>query len=155
MSRSGEHSALTGYSKRPRSVWRASGSATSIGEAGPVSLVPHRDRLVEILRNRPRQNVDAIVVTDGQRILGLGDQGRRRTGYPDRQALALQRDGGSDPARTLPIVLDVGTDNHERLADPEYIGWRHERIDGEDHFDFVERFVKAVEQELPGTLMQW
>jgi Malic enzyme, N-terminal domain len=52
-------------------------------------------------------------------------------------------------------VLDVGTDNHERLADPEYIGWRHERIDGEDHFDFVERFVKAVEQELPGTLMQW
>ena len=52
-------------------------------------------------------------------------------------------------------MLDVGTDNRERLADPEYIGWRHERIDGEDHFDFVERFVKAVEQELPGTLMQW
>jgi len=52
-------------------------------------------------------------------------------------------------------VLDVGTDNHERLADPEYIGWRHERIDGEDYFDFAERFVKAVEQELPGTLLQW
>ena len=141
-------------STRPRSVWRASGSATSIGGAGACfSRTPQPSGGDPPQPAAPGCRCDRCHgrPTDPRAWRSR----RRRTGYPDRQALALQRDGGSDPARTLPIVLDVGTDNHERLADPEYIGWRHERIDGEDHFDFVERFVKAVEQELPGTLMQW
>src|SRR5258707_641594 len=63
--------------------------------------------------------------------------------------------GGIHPERTLPIVLDVGTNNAERLQDPEYLGWRHERITGHAYFDFVDQFVQAVKQELPGTCLQW
>jgi malate dehydrogenase (oxaloacetate-decarboxylating) len=116
---------------------------------------PQRDRLAEILANRPHAKVDAIVVTDGERILGLGDQGVGGMGIPIGKLSLYTAIGGIHPARTLPVVLDVGTNNAERLDDPEYIGWRHERISGDDYFDFVERFVAAVEQELPGTLLQW
>jgi malate dehydrogenase (oxaloacetate-decarboxylating) len=63
--------------------------------------------------------------------------------------------GGIRPERTLPIVLDVGTNNAERLKDPEYLGWRHERITGRAYFDFVDQFVQAVRQELPRTCLQW
>src|SRR5207245_755647 len=63
--------------------------------------------------------------------------------------------GGIRPERTLPIVLDVGTNNAERLKDPEYLGWRHERVTGQAYFDFVDQFVQAVKQELPNTCLQW
>jgi malate dehydrogenase (oxaloacetate-decarboxylating) len=63
--------------------------------------------------------------------------------------------GGIHPSRTLPIILDVGTNNQERLNDPEYLGWRHERITGQEYLDFADRFVQAVKQELPNTCLQW
>jgi malate dehydrogenase (oxaloacetate-decarboxylating) len=116
---------------------------------------PHQDRLAQILRNRPRREVDAIVVTDGERILGLGDQGAGGLGIPIGKLSLYSAIGGIHPARTLPVVLDAGTSNRQLLDDPEYIGWRHERITGDAYFDFVDRFVQAVEQELPGTLLQW
>jgi malate dehydrogenase (oxaloacetate-decarboxylating) len=116
---------------------------------------PDRERLSEILRNRPHQDVDVIVVTDGQRILGIGDQGIGGMGIPIGKLSLYTALGGIDPARTLPIILDVGTDSPELLADPLYLGWRHERIDGDDYYAFVEQFVAAVEAELPGTLLQW
>jgi malate dehydrogenase (oxaloacetate-decarboxylating) len=63
--------------------------------------------------------------------------------------------GGVPPEQTLPVILDVGTNNQERLSDPEYLGWRHERITGDAYDDFIDRFVQAVKQELPDTLLQW
>src|SRR5271166_3905796 len=107
---------------------------------------PHRDDIRTLLRNRPNREVDVIVVTDGERIRGMG--------IPIGISLYTLV-GGIHPSRTLPVVLDVGTNNPERRDDPEYIGWRHERMIGQAYFDFVERFVQAVQAELPTTLLQW
>ena len=116
---------------------------------------PLRDSIPALLRNRPSPNVDVIVVTDGERILGIGDQGAGGLGIPIGKLSLYTLIGGIRPERTLPIVLDVGTNNAERLKDPEYLGWRHERITGQAYFDFVDQFVQAVKQELPGTCLQW
>jgi malate dehydrogenase (oxaloacetate-decarboxylating) len=116
---------------------------------------PLRDSIPALLRNRPDADVDVIVVTDGERILGIGDQGAGGLGIPIGKLSLYTLIGGIHPARTLPIVLDVGTNNPERLRDPEYLGWRHERVAGEAYFDFVDRFVQAVKQELPETCLQW
>jgi len=114
-----------------------------------------RDCLAEVISNRPQRDVDVIVVTDGQRILGLGDQGIGGMGIPIGKLSLYSLIGGIDPARTLPIVLDVGTDNVELLDDPHYLGWRHRRIDDDDYYAFIDKFVAAVHQELPNVLLQW
>ena len=116
---------------------------------------PLRDSIPELFRNRPNPEVDVIVVTDGERILGIGDQGAGGLGIPIGKLSLYTLIGGIRPERTLPIVLDVGTNNKERLNDPEYLGWRHERITGQPYFDFVDQFVQAVKQELPKTCLQW
>ena len=116
---------------------------------------PDRDRIGEILRNRPRREVNVIVVTDGQRVLGLGDQGIGGMGIPIGKLSLYTALGGIDPARTLPVLLDVGTNNAELLDDPMYLGWRHDRVDGAAYDDFIHRFVQAVRAELPGVLLQW
>ena len=116
---------------------------------------PRRDSIGTLLRNRPNPNVDVIVVTDGERILGIGDQGAGGLGIPIGKLSLYTLIGGIRPERTLPIVLDVGTNNQERLNDPEYLGWRHERITGQDYFDFIDQFVQAVKQEFPETCLQW
>src|SRR6202047_1751698 len=97
---------------------------------------PLRDSIPAILRNRPNKDVDVIVVTDGERILGIGDQGAGGLGIPIGKLSLYSLIGGIHPARTLPIVLDVGTNNTERLKDPEYLGWGHERIPGQAYYDF-------------------
>jgi malate dehydrogenase (oxaloacetate-decarboxylating) len=116
---------------------------------------PLRDRIPELLRNRPNREVDVIVVTDGERILGIGDQGVGGLGIPIGKLSLYVLIGGIHPARTLPIVLDAGTNNPELLRAPEYLGWRHERVTGVEYDGFVDRFVKAVRKELPGTCLQW
>jgi malate dehydrogenase (oxaloacetate-decarboxylating) len=116
---------------------------------------PLRDSIPQLLRNRPNKDVDVIVVTDGERILGIGDQGAGGLGIPIGKLSLYTLIGGIRPERTLPIVLDVGTNNAERLKDPEYLGWRHERVTGQAYFDFVDQFVQAVKQELPETCLQW
>lgn len=116
---------------------------------------PLRDQIPTILRNRQNQEVDVIVVTDGERILGIGDQGVGGLGIPIGKLSLYTLIGGIAPSRTLPIVLDVGTNNQELLKDPEYLGWRHERITGKEYDDFIDHFVQAVKQELPNTCLQW
>jgi malate dehydrogenase (oxaloacetate-decarboxylating) len=116
---------------------------------------PLRDSILALLRNRPNPEVDVIVVTDGERILGIGDQGAGGLGIPIGKLSLYTLIGGIHPERTLPIVLDVGTNNAERLRDPEYLGWRHERVTGEAYFDFIDQFVQAVKQEFPVTCLQW
>ena len=116
---------------------------------------PLRDAIRELLRNRPYAEVDVIVVTDGERILGIGDQGVGGLGIPIGKLSLYTLIGGIHPARTLPIVLDVGTNNEERLRDKQYFGWRHERVTGRSYFDFVDQFVQAVKEEMPGTCLQW
>jgi malate dehydrogenase (oxaloacetate-decarboxylating) len=122
---------------------------------GLIISYPLRDAIPKILRNRPNRAVDVIVVTDGERILGLGDQGVGGLGIPIGKLSLYTLIGGIHPSRTLQIILDVGTNNQERLNDPEYLGWRHERVMGHEYLDFVDRFVKAVKQELPQTCLQW
>jgi malate dehydrogenase (oxaloacetate-decarboxylating) len=122
---------------------------------GLIVSYPLRDSIAQILRNRPNPEVDVIVVTDGERILGLGDQGVGGLGIPIGKLSLYSLIGGIHPSRTLPIILDVGTNNQERLNDPEYLGWRHERVRGQEYLDFVHRFVLAVKQELPQTCLQW
>src|SRR6266850_7602860 len=116
---------------------------------------PLRDSIPQLLRNRPNKDIDVIVVTDGERILGIGDQGAGGLGISIGKLSLYTGIGGIRPERTLPIVLDVGTNNTERLNDPEYLGWRHERITGQAYYDFVDQFVQAVKQELPRTCLQW
>ncbi|MEM8976987.1 MAG: NAD-dependent malic enzyme [Pseudomonadota bacterium] len=122
---------------------------------GLIISYPERDRIDEILSNAIRPSVEAIVVTDGERILGLGDQGAGGMGIPIGKLSLYTAAGGVNPRVTLPAVLDVGTNNRERLEDPLYIGWRHERITGDDYFDFVDLFVQAVKRKWPDVLLQF
>jgi malate dehydrogenase (oxaloacetate-decarboxylating) len=116
---------------------------------------PLRQSIRELLRNRPYREVDVIVVTDGERILGIGDQGVGGMGIPIGKLSLYTLIGGIHPTRTLPILLDCGTNNEERLQDPEYLGWHHRRVQGDAYFEFIDQFVEAVKEELPGTLIQW
>ena len=122
---------------------------------GLIISYPLRDNIRRLLQNRPNDDVSVIVVTDGERILGIGDQGVGGLGIPIGKLSLYTLIGGVPPAQTLPVILDVGTNNVERLADPEYLGWRHERITGDSYDDFVDRFVQALKEELPHTLLQW
>ncbi len=116
---------------------------------------PHRDNIKEILGHPRYDRVEVIVVSDGERILGLGDQGAGGMGIPIGKLSLYTACAGIDPATTLPILLDVGTGNQERLADPLYVGWKHERVRGADYDAFVESFVSAVEARWPHVLLQW
>ncbi|WP_051229279.1 NAD-dependent malic enzyme [Paludibacterium yongneupense] len=117
--------------------------------------IPHKDLIRKILANPRFDNVEAIVVTDGERILGLGDQGAGGMGIPIGKLALYSGVGGLHPATTLPITLDVGTDNQERLADPLYIGWRHERVRGDEYDAFIDEFIRAVKERWPHVLLQW
>ena len=117
--------------------------------------IPHKDAIARILGHPRYDNVEAIVVSDGERILGLGDQGAGGMGIPIGKLSLYTACAGLHPSTTLPIILDVGTDNKEHLADPLYIGWQHERVRGAEYDELVETFVAAVRERWPHVLLHW
>ena len=116
---------------------------------------PNKDRITQILSHPRYDGIRCIVVSDGERILGLGDQGAGGMGIPIGKMALYTALGGIHPEHCLPILLDVGTDNEDRLKSPIYIGWRHHRVRGQEYDDFVETFVSAVKARWPHVLLQW
>ncbi|TMO56761.1 NAD-dependent malic enzyme [Pseudoalteromonas phenolica] len=114
-----------------------------------------RHNIDDILRNATKGKVKVIVVTDGERILGLGDQGIGGMGIPIGKLSLYTVCGGISPAYTLPVMLDVGTNNEKLLADPMYMGARHKRINQEQYDEFLDLFIKAVKRRWPNVLLQF
>jgi len=114
-----------------------------------------RFKIREMLKNRTNPDVDIIVTTDAESILGIGDQGVGGIFIPIAKLMVYSLCGGLNPARHLPIYLDVGTDNQKLLEDPFYLGWRHPRISGPKYDEFIGLFVDAVRAEFPGVFLHW
>jgi len=116
---------------------------------------PDREHMDYLLRSSTKEKVRVIVVTDGERTLGLGDQGIGGMGIPIGKLSLYTACGGISPANTLPVMLDVGTNNQALLDDPMYIGWRHKRIGQKEYDAFVEEFLEAVKRRWPNVLVQF
>lgn len=116
---------------------------------------PNKHRIEQILAAPRYDDIRCIVVSDGERILGLGDQGAGGMGIPIGKMALYTALGGIPPEHCLPVLLDAGTDNKALLGDPIYIGWQHRRVRGQEYDDFVEAFVQAVEKRWPHILLQW
>jgi malate dehydrogenase (oxaloacetate-decarboxylating) len=116
---------------------------------------PNKGRIDQMLSDPRYDAVRCIVVSDGERILGLGDQGAGGMGIPIGKMALYTALAGIPPAHCLPILLDVGTDNEERLNDPIYIGWKSKRVRGQEYDDFIDAFVSAVKGRWPHILLQW
>lgn len=117
--------------------------------------IDQQSKIESLLRNYPFKKPAVIVVTDGERILGLGDQGVGGMGISIGKLTLYSLCAGIPPQNTLPIMLDVGTDNEALLNEPLYLGLRQKRVRGKKYQDFVDKFVRAVRKVFPDVLLQW
>ncbi|MDP1602262.1 MAG: NAD-dependent malic enzyme [Legionella sp.] len=122
---------------------------------GVFIAYPYKDYIDEILANPRFDKVKVVVVSDGERILGLGDQGAGGMGIPIGKLALYCACSGIHPSETLPILLDTGTNNADLINDPLYMGWRHERVRGKDYDDFIDAFICALKKRFPHILLQW
>lgn len=122
---------------------------------GVYIAYPDQDHVDEILDNLNSQDIDLIVLTDSEQILGIGDQGANGIGISVAKIIIYTLCAGIDPRRMLPVMIDVGTNNTELLQDPLYIGWRHSRIRGVDYERFVEKVIGSIKRKFPGVFLQW
>ncbi|MGA2655404.1 MAG: NAD-dependent malic enzyme [Gammaproteobacteria bacterium] len=116
---------------------------------------PDRHHMDAIINNRAHDEIDLIVATDGSGVLGIGDQGVGGMYIPIAKLMVYTICGGINPCKTLPIMLDVGTDNQLLLDDPLYVGWRHERLKGAEYDDFIDQFVQTVKKHFPNVMLHW
>lgn len=116
---------------------------------------PHRHKMEEMIANFSKERVDVMVVTDGERILGLGDLGANGMAISVGKVALYSVFGGIYPGYALPVFLDVGTNNESLLEDPLYLGWRSPRVKGKEYDDFIESFVCCVKKIYPHVLLQW
>jgi len=119
--------------------------------------IAHSDKnhIEEIIKNRSNPEVDLIVVTDGEGVLGIGDQGIGGMDIPVAKLMVYSLCGGIDPTRTLPVFLDVGTNNKDLLSDPMYLGCPHPRINSKDYDDFILTFVNEIREQFPNAFLHW
>lgn len=116
---------------------------------------PDRDKIDQILQNRTHPDIWVCVVTDGERVLGIGDQGTGAINISIAKLTLYSMCGGINPYHAIPIILDVGTNNQQLLSDPFYLGWRHPRIEGEEYDSFIEQFVDSFKRNLKGAFLHW
>jgi malate dehydrogenase (oxaloacetate-decarboxylating) len=125
-------------------------------EQGLYVSWPDRHRIDELLANAiDDDEIDIVVATDGERVLGLGDLGVGGMGIPIGKLALYTAAGGIDPSRTLPVMLDAGTDNEALLSDPMYLGWRHQRVRDDEYDELVDLFVAALARRVPDVVLQW
>ncbi len=122
---------------------------------GLYVTINDRGRVRELIKNVPNHQVDMIVVTDGQRILGLGDLGVNGMGIPIGKLALYTACAGVNPQHALPVTIDVGTNNEDFLADPLYMGLRQKRVDGEEYYALVQEFIEAVRERWPNVIIQF
>lgn len=127
----------------------------SLRPRGLYISYPEMDRIDEILDNRTNAEIQLIVVSDGEGVLGIGDQGADAMAIPVAKLIVYTAFAGMNPNHTLPIMLDAGTNNQELLDDPLYLGWRHPRISGDQYNEFVDTFVSACKRKFPKLFLHW